>query len=1028
MFHIANGPTMIYKDKILLIHRNSLLQERISAFLRENGFAVIIATNIANSYNLTKSMKPDLILWGESLTAHSKEILKKIKNSRFGVAIPVIAMMPDVELFDRLEIEKIGINDIIDVSPKFPELKVKIRFHLATRRQLQKYRREVLFLKDITELQHNLIRVNEVNRLCELVNDHVINEFHPDVLILLVFNKNAGDFDYKSVQTANYLERSAQDTFFRTPVWKKMFLNNPALDAERLVDPYLLDFFSKLGLESDIYYQLPLRASSHLLGVMLIGIRGEQELNKRMMEHLNMLTNSLSFRIVQLRQIYGRKARVQEETSEIQNLFQRLNEDEISLFLTQQLLQKLRAEMIIYFNYNEGFRFLYPQYCYKAGQEENIFEDEKPPVLLLKDYPAFERFIVGRHASMHFNLEEQPADDLLQMTRLAGEEFKSVLVFAVRVGNEIKGFFVVANRQPLKRFTNAEIQDAEQLIHKATNILVESRLVRQAQKTIRQLDRVFELGTELTLDIETDEMLKKITNAIRRTLGWNVVILDKKHPFTDAFENVTVLGLKKPQLKVLHEKYPPPMFVDMKPHCFKISNSYFFDHELADEIPDEMDQKRFQKSIGKEWNDEDWLLVPVLSKGRELGYIAVNDPVERVRPNEEKVRSLEYFANQAAVALENATLYENLKVSEEKYRLLAETMVMGLVTCDLNGRIIYVNRSLAVILNYNKPESLLEQNLFDLCSAKTRGELEERLLQLFKNGTSEEEQEGLEVELLSNDNQYIPFQIYFTPLKQQGKSTGFIGVLSDLRPQRRLERLKTEFNSMIVHDLRSPLNIIQGYIDIVRNQMVGEISTEQDELLGIAKENVDKVLKLIDNFMIASKLEAGKFEIKMEIHSINALVEAVYEHHLMLAKKKNIRLEIDLDNNISLQQFDKLRIEQVLNNYLSNALKFTPEGGKITLRSKLVREANELTGEEILAVHVSVEDTGVGIPYDEQEKVFAKYEQTEAGKDASLKGTGLGLSICKEIISMHNGRVWLESEPGKGSIFYFSLPIIPVKV
>ncbi len=449
---------------------------------------------------------------------------------------------------------------------------------------------------------------------------------------------------------------------------------------------------------------------------------------------------------------------------------------------------------------------------------------------------------------------------------------------------------------------------------------------------------------------------------------------------------------------------------------------------MLDDIPDEQDQKRFLKSIGKEWNDQDWLLVPILSRGRELGYLAVNDPVERVRPSEEKVRSLEYFANQAAVALENAALYENLKASEEKYRLLAETMVMGLVTCDYDGRILYANRSLAQILNYSQPSSLISQNLYDLCSSKSKTQLEEHILQIMKQNGISEENNGVEIELLSNDNHYIPFNIYITPVKEKGAQTGFIAVLSDLRSQRRLEQLKTEFNSMIVHDLRSPLNIIQGYIDIVRNQVVGQISEEQEELLGIAKENVDKVLKLIDNFMIASKIEAGKFELNIEIHSINALIESVYEHHLILAKKKNIELVLDLDPEISLLQFDKLRIEQVLNNYLSNALKFTDEGGKITIRSKLKKEKNELTGEEILYVHVSVQDTGVGIPYEEQEKVFSKYEQTEAGKDASLKGTGLGLAICKEIISLHEGRVWLESEPGKGSTFYFSLPIIPIKV
>jgi signal transduction histidine kinase len=223
--------------------------------------------------------------------------------------------------------------------------------------------------------------------------------------------------------------------------------------------------------------------------------------------------------------------------------------------------------------------------------------------------------------------------------------------------------------------------------------------------------------------------------------------------------------------------------------------------------------------------------------------------------------------------------------------------------------------------------------------------------------------------------------------------------------------------------LRSPLNIIQGYIDIVRNKVVGEISDEQQELLSIAKENCYKVLKLIDNFLIASKLEVGQFDVTPEVNALNALVESVFEEHKVLAEKKNISLDLKIDKKIPLIAFDKMRIEQVLTNYISNALKFTDYGGKIEVGDQLLETTNELSGEKQEIIHVWVKDSGVGIDYDEQEKVFNKYQQTEAGKDASLKGTGLGLAIAKEIITLHKGNVWVESVPKEGSTFYFSLPV-----
>jgi PAS domain S-box-containing protein len=463
-----------------------------------------------------------------------------------------------------------------------------------------------------------------------------------------------------------------------------------------------------------------------------------------------------------------------------------------------------------------------------------------------------------------------------------------------------------------------------------------------------------------------------------------------------------------------------------------MSNSYFYDHKLkyTDNSPSLKDE--FDYLIGSEWNDEDWIYVPIVSRGKMLGVISLNDPVERRRPNEERIRSVEYFANQAAVLIENYELVEGVKSSELKYRLLAETMTMGLVTCDPNRKIIYVNQSFSQILKYDAPENMIGNDLGDYCVPNTKHKLIKAAHEILKRDDDSPEQndssQGYEMEFVAKDGEEIPFMIYMSPFYQHGKRIGFFGVLSDLRNQRKIERLKADFNSMIVHDLRSPLNIIQGYVDIVRTEVVGSITEEQAELLTIAKENVFKVLKLIDNFLIASKLEAGHFQIEPSINSLNGLIETIWDHYQVLANEKKINLEKDLDDNLPLVSFDKFRVEQVVRNFLSNALKFTPPEGTITLTTKLNKQKNTETKDIQMLADVVVKDTGVGISKEELNKVFNKYEQTEAGKDASLKGTGLGLAICREIVELHNGNVWVESELHQGSSFGFSLPIQAVKI
>ncbi|KAA3617158.1 MAG: PAS domain S-box protein [Calditrichaeota bacterium] len=1017
---------MLYKQKILLIHKNKILKKKIAEYLREIDFAVMIAENIEDAFSLAKSIEPDIILWGAALTADAKKILRKIKRSKFCRNAPVIAMIGDIELYDRIELEKNGISDVINADPVLTDLRLKIRLHLEYRKKQEKYEKEISRLQNISEIQYNISIVNDLNRLCELFDDFLYNDYPFDFILQLIYNPKSGDYDYNNFITKDPENNENASDIFEGPVWKEVYFSKKYEGPERISNKKVLDFLATIGLNSEVYYQMPLHANKKPVGVIIAGSTIKQALSNAEFNDLSVLVNSAGQRIFELRKIYGeRNVAPQGEPTEKRDIFHRFNDDEIFEYLTKQVLEKLKTDVSIYFNYNKGFRFLYPQYCYQAGSEINLFDDDKPPVLMAKDYPTFEKFLESKKKNAVFNLTKNALPDLAAMTELAGGTYNSILIFTVEIANEVKGYLITANENSMKRFSSVIIKEAETIIRKATDVLMEGRLVKQANQTIKQLDRVFELGKDLTLESHISELLPKIATAIRRTLGWNIVMLDRKNVYENKFENVCYFGVKEKVFKSIQDKYPNTMYSKLKSRCFHQSNSYFLDHKFAQIEIKETDIAVFERKVGKQWNDRDWLFIPILSRGKELGVISVNDPVDRIRPNDDRVRSLEYFANQAAVALENASLFESLKTSETKYRDLAETMTMGLITCDIKGDIIYNNPSFASLMRYENSSSLVGRNIYELASDKASTELEKYVVYESNDDKDDESayEFGLEVEMLANDNKFVPFKIFLTKSHEHGEKGGFLGVFSDLRPQKRIERLKADFNSMVVHDLRSPLNIIQGYIDIVRNKVVGDISDEQEELLSIAKENCYKVLKLIDNFLIASKLEVGQFQVTPEVNALNTLIESVFENHKILAEKKNIQLELKIDRQVPLISFDKMRVEQVLTNYISNALKFTTHGGKIEIGNRMVSVEKELTGEKQKEIRVWVKDSGVGIDLEEQDKVFNKYEQTEAGKDASLKGTGLGLAICKEIITLHRGKVWVESVPQEGSTFYFTLPV-----
>ena len=229
-----------------------------------------------------------------------------------------------------------------------------------------------------------------------------------------------------------------------------------------------------------------------------------------------------------------------------------------------------------------------------------------------------------------------------------------------------------------------------------------------------------------------------------------------------------------------------------------------------------------------------------------------------------------------------------------------------------------------------------------------------------------------------------------------------------------MEKLKADFSAMIVHDLRSPLTAVLSGAAIVEDGLAGPVNEEQKKWLAKIGVNVHNLLDLINDFLDLSKLEAGRIELLKEEVDLEPLIQNSLDNYLVLAQDKKISLESHVDPALPRIHADPRRLNQVFINLLSNALKFTAKGGKIDVG------ASQVKPEEI---QVWVKDSGVGIRSQEIGNLFEKYRQTTSGKTAKEKGTGLGLVICKMIVEAHGGRIWVESTEGKGTTFFFSLPM-----
>ena len=266
------------------------------------------------------------------------------------------------------------------------------------------------------------------------------------------------------------------------------------------------------------------------------------------------------------------------------------------------------------------------------------------------------------------------------------------------------------------------------------------------------------------------------------------------------------------------------------------------------------------------------------------------------------------------------------------------------------------------------------------------------------------------------------------PIDQDELIARVRSILRAVKAEQDLEQLKADFQSMLVHDLRSPLSVIIGVLDLAANGEFEKDPGELKDFLGSALETSQKMLGLINDILDVAKLEAGKLQLNKQPNDLNVVVGSVVAQLKVLARDKSISLTIEEDKNIPVCEFDSGKVEQVITNLVSNAIKFTPRDGSVTIRTSVRHFDDDILGLKGEYAAIDVEDTGVGISPDEIPLIFDRYRQAKSAKTSGQKGTGLGLTIVKRVTEAHGGKVFVESHIGKGTKFSVVMPLESDKV
>jgi hypothetical protein len=285
------------------------------------------------------------------------------------------------------------------------------------------------------------------------------------------------------------------------------------------------------------------------------------------------------------------------------------------------------------------------------------------------------------------------------------------------------------------------------------------------------------------------------------------------------------------------------------------------------------------------------------------------------------------------------------------------------------------------------------------------------------------------------DGVVIPVSLTISVLRDKhGKYDGHICILRDITEHKKAEerirkateklmvsheelkrsdKMKTDFMNVVAHELRTPLTPMRGYIEMLSKEQFGSINTDQKKVLNMIITSVDKATKIISDILSLSRLEERKVEFTLrKVNLNNIIVDIVSECRRDLDYMQH-KLTLNVPRNLEPMIGDKILLKSVILNLLMNAINYTPQHGSISIRA--YKEAGN--------IHIEVSDNGIGIPAEQQDKIFDKFYQISNRDKKVVKGVGIGLYLTKSIVDMHDGKIWVESRVGKGSTFHVLLPV-----
>lgn len=421
------------------------------------------------------------------------------------------------------------------------------------------------------------------------------------------------------------------------------------------------------------------------------------------------------------------------------------------------------------------------------------------------------------------------------------------------------------------------------------------------------------------------------------------------------------------------------------------------------------------------------LAAPLVSKGMLYGVLALR---RAEAFSSEELRLVRNLSDMAAAALENVALFQRVRADREQWRAIWEASSDGIALVGADACFIEANPSFEGMFG-QEPHHLTGVDFLEMLGC-TEESTQAECPELSAIALALQEQKALpyiETDLLIKGvSRGIGLSV--TPVLYANAPFCLV-IARDITPIRDATRMKANFLSMITHELRSPINAINGYLDLALTGIAGELNEQQREFVQRARGGSEHLYALVEDLLLVSRADAGQLRLNRSVLRLPEIVSNSVEEMELTARDRQISLEVTIPDDLPRLYADGVRLQQVLRNLLSNALHYTQPGGNVSITARIIdlpvaTNGNtpdvSSSGETQKAVAISVSDTGSGIAGEYQERIFERFYQIPLDSAGRASGQGLGLAIVKMIVELHGGTVTVRSTVGEGSTFTFTVP------